>query len=218
MRVSGRLTMRKEAAQRRSRKTVDVILQAAAHVFSTRGYARCTTNHIAERAGVSIGSLYQYFPNKDAILMKLVEAHLREAKRSIDDILADAQSKTIPLGVLIKRTVRTTISLHGDDPMFHRVILEQAPLEGPLIGLLRDIQESAVGVVVAIIAGDATPSVRNRDLQARIIVHTIEALTHHFAVYERQTTDPEELVDEITRLIGGYLFDGNARYDAQPGE
>jgi len=62
---------RKLPAQERSRDTVNVILKAAAHIFMEKGYATGTTNHIAQKAGVSIGSLYQYFPNKDAILVNL---------------------------------------------------------------------------------------------------------------------------------------------------
>ncbi len=99
----------------------------------------------------------------------------------------------------------------------HRVLLEQAPLEGPLVGLLNDLEESAIEVVRSIIEADAMPSTKNRDLQARIIVRTIEALTHHFAVYESEKTDREELTGEITRLIGSYLFDGGARPVTRPG-
>src|ERR1700727_158166 len=73
-----RLTPRKAAKQARAQATVDAIVEAAAQVFESLGYAAATTNRIAERAGVSIGSLYQYFPNKDAILVALARRHLAE--------------------------------------------------------------------------------------------------------------------------------------------
>src|SRR5580698_2166450 len=73
-----RLKQRRAPKQARSEATVEAIIEAAAQVFERHGYAAGTTNRIAERAGVSIGSLYQYFPNKDAILVALSRRHLQE--------------------------------------------------------------------------------------------------------------------------------------------
>jgi len=73
-------TPRKTPRQQRSRATVEAVLTAAAQVFEARGYAAGTTNRIAERAGVSVGTLYQYFPNKEAIAVALLERHLAEGQ------------------------------------------------------------------------------------------------------------------------------------------
>src|ERR1700722_1032131 len=73
-----RLAPRKAAKQERAQLTVEAILEAASQVFERHGYAHASTNRIAERAGVSIGSLYQYFPNKDAILVALARRHLTD--------------------------------------------------------------------------------------------------------------------------------------------
>lgn len=71
-----RLEPRRKPRQVRAELTRERILTAAAHVFAERGYAGGTTNRIAERARISIGSLYQYFPNKDAILAELLIQHI----------------------------------------------------------------------------------------------------------------------------------------------
>ncbi len=74
---------RKTPVQQRSRRTVDEILGAAARILVEDGYSAMTTNDVAAAAGVSIGSLYQYFPNKDALLRALVERHLDAVERAL---------------------------------------------------------------------------------------------------------------------------------------
>lgn len=67
------LAVRKQPVQERSRQTFDAIVEACAWLLAERGYAGTTTNHIAERAGVNIASLYEYFPGKDAIVARVAE-------------------------------------------------------------------------------------------------------------------------------------------------
>lgn len=76
------LSMKKRPTQGRSQATVEAVLTATAQLLAEGGYAGLTTNHIAERAGVSIGSIYQYFPGKEAIVAQVTE-------RTVDAILAD---------------------------------------------------------------------------------------------------------------------------------
>ena len=91
------LDTRKEPRQRRAQATVEVILDAAAQVLVARGPTGFTTNHVAERAGVSVGTVYQYYPNKAALLLQL---HVREGRRTVaglESTLGDSAS-TAPLG------------------------------------------------------------------------------------------------------------------------
>src|SRR5262245_57051675 len=86
---------RRSPVPRRSRNTVAAILDAAARIFAKHGYARGTTNRIAERAGVSIGSLYEYFPSKDAILIALTEAHIAEAQGMLRETTGRSEERRV---------------------------------------------------------------------------------------------------------------------------
>src|ERR1700678_736820 len=79
------LKPRKTPGQSRSAVTVAAIIEAAARILETKGFEGYNTNAVAERAGVSIGSLYQYFPNRDAITRALIE---RETAALLADIIA----------------------------------------------------------------------------------------------------------------------------------
>lgn len=83
-----RLKPRKSPTQSRARATVDAIFEATTQVLLSDGLARLTTNHVAERAGVSIGTLYQYYPGKEALLYALVEQLLDRVAMQIEDACA----------------------------------------------------------------------------------------------------------------------------------
>src|SRR3569832_1710302 len=94
---------RKKASQERSRATVDVLVEATARVLVKEGFDRASTNRIAEQAGVSIGSLYQYFPSKEALVAALVERHIETMSEALEaemHALVDA-----PLDLCIRRMV-----------------------------------------------------------------------------------------------------------------
>ena len=108
------LLPRKRPRQRRSKATVEAILEATARVLVEEGIDRASTNRIAEIAGVSIGSLYQYFPSKDALVMALLERHCERMlglllRASVD--LADA-----PLEDAVRTYVRAVIDAHALEP------------------------------------------------------------------------------------------------------
>ena len=115
--------MRKAPRQARSRATIEIILETAARILGERGWSATTTNAVAETAGVSIGSLYQYFPNK----LALVEAVRR---RHFDEVLAvlhAATDATTPRVRRIAAFVDGMITVHRRFPAAHRVLLEESP-------------------------------------------------------------------------------------------
>lgn len=100
---------RKSAQQRRSKQTVQAMLEAAAQIFEQEGYDSATTDRIAERAGVSIGTLYQYFPDKEAILNVLLEQHVARAVSSLADTAEQVGHAGMPLAQAVRCLVQAVV-------------------------------------------------------------------------------------------------------------
>lgn len=86
---------RKKPQQKRSEITNDAILEAAAHILTEEGYSQLNTNYIAEKAGVSIGSLYQYYPNKEAIVATLIERSVNKDVQHIENLLKKIKAESL---------------------------------------------------------------------------------------------------------------------------
>jgi len=113
--------MRKVPTQARSRATVEAIVEAATHVLGRRGWVQFTTNEVAHVAGASIGSLYQYFPNK----LALIEAIRRRHFHSVLAVLEQACAE--PAESSVDRLIRGMLQVHSSNPSLHKALLEEAP-------------------------------------------------------------------------------------------
>ncbi len=132
---------RRQPKQRRAQETVDVVLQGAVRVLGREGIDSVTTNRIAEAAGVSIGSLYQYFPDKHAIFDALHEQHAQRVQQVIARTL-DAHA-TSPLETRLLALMDGLIDEHAADPPELHELLAQRPPGGPGLRLaLRNIVAS----------------------------------------------------------------------------
>lgn len=86
---------RKKPVQERAKVTSDSILEAAEMIIVNEGYEKATTNYIAEKAGVSIGSLYQYFPNKEAIISALIEQQVSRVSMGLRNVLRQCMERPL---------------------------------------------------------------------------------------------------------------------------
>lgn len=195
---------RKQPRQERSRETVAVILEAAARVFAEHGYAAGTTNRIAAKAGVSIGSLYEYFPNKDALLVALMEAHIAEGQAILAAAASEVLLPGLPLRQVAERLVRAMIELHGRDRALHRVLFEEAPLPPRVRRQLDAVEQQVATTMAAFLREHPEVRVPDPDLAAMVVVQAIEGLTHKLVVHGRPE-ETEAQAREFVRLVTGYL-------------
>lgn len=194
---------RRKPRQVRAELTRDRILTAAAHVFAEHGYAAGTTNRIAERARVSIGSLYQYFPNKDAILAELVVRHIDRGSWDQAEQLDLAPGTLEPV---VRALVRDAIDNHRDDPRLLRIMIEEAQFSQELRDTVIRHGEQRVAQVRDLFARHPDVHVRNLDTAAELIVFTVELNTHRLSAFPQTTTVEtfeNELVDMVTRYLRG---------------
>ena len=197
------LRPRKAPRQQRAVETRDRIVDAAARIFGEHGYAHGTTNRIAEEAGISVGSLYQYFPNKDAILVCLAERHVAEGKALVQDRLA----ATPGVGVvpMLRQVVEAMIDLHRGAGRLHQVLFEEAPRPVPFLTELHDLEDLLVAAVAEVLRGDPAVTVADHDVAARMLVVGIESYVHRMVATARPPLDTDVLADELVALYSGYL-------------
>ncbi|GCA98962.1 TetR/AcrR family transcriptional regulator [Mycolicibacterium sp. NCC-Tsukiji] len=197
-----RFRARKQPKQQRSAETRQRILDAAARVFAEFGYRGGTTNRIADAANISIGSLYQYFPNKDAILAALTDAHIDAGAT----LLAERAAAGMPseLEDQLRLFTRATIDNHRDDPHLHRVLFAEAPRSPALLARLRDTEERAVAAAYELLARHSDVQVPDLKFAARMTIATIESLTHRLIACA-QPADAQQLEDSIVDMLATYL-------------
>jgi AcrR family transcriptional regulator len=197
---------RKNASQDRSRATVEVLVEATARILVKEGFDRASTNRIAATAGVSIGSLYQYFPGKEALVAAVIDRHNDELMEIVS--AAVAQVASLPLDTAIRRIIAVAIEAHRVDPRLHRVVAEQIPRSGRLenveafnrryFAFFRGYLEAHADEIRRV----------DLDLAAFVCVTSIEAVTHSAVLHHSAMLSDERvaaLIEEATRLIVGYL-------------
>lgn len=185
---------------------MDALIEATARILAKEGFEAASTNRIAEAAGVSIGSLYQYFPCKEALVASVIDRHNERLMEVARGTLAEVVQ--LPLDRAIRKIVAVAIEAHSIDPKLHRVLTEQTPRTGRLVnaqvfnqeiyGLFRRYLESRKSEIRKL----------DLDLAAFVCVTSIEALSHTAVLHRSDILangTHDALVDEATRLIVRYL-------------
>jgi AcrR family transcriptional regulator len=195
---------RKRPRQTRSRATVEAILGATIRVLVSRGYEGATTIAVAARAGVSVGSLYQYFPNKESLVAALVERHSAEIIACIDATLANVDGSDPRRAV--RALIRAAMDAHRINPALHKVLSEQAPRIGR-IKVAMDTSKVITERLAGYLAKHRAELAGRDPYVAAFIVETIvEAITHRSVIDGEGPMPAARLETETTDLVLGYLF------------
>lgn|SRR5262249_1414764 len=206
-----RLTPRKMPQQDRARATVEALLEATADILARDGYGRLTTNRIADRAGVNIASLYQYFPGKDAMVAELRRRHGAEQRAGLRRALAERGDQDVE--TTVQALVSIGVAGHARLPRLQRVFAEEMPalshrevaeMDAPLFDAMRGFLRSA------------DIAVRDIDLALWMIATVAGAVVHRATVERPEDLATGVITEELVRLLSRYLRNdsrrsGNAR-------
>jgi AcrR family transcriptional regulator len=173
--TESRSAPRKSPSQERSRRTVDRILDAATRIFHEQGYARATTNDIADEAGVSVGSLYQYFPNKDALLVALTQRHIETTTTGLSELLSKLSAE-LGFDVILRTVINFLVAQHDFDEL-HLLVMHEAPRTYEINIELDRAKSQLVALTDQLLLARINDSSR-RGLIARMVVATIDASVH----------------------------------------
>lgn len=183
---------RKSPSQERSRLTVERILDAAARIFQEQGYVGTTTNEIADEAEVSVGSLYQYFPNKDAILVALTRRHIESATAGLVGVVLGLSPEDG-----MRQTIRTVVDFlvkqHDLDEL-HLLVMHAAPRTYEINVELEGAKKQLVDMTSHFLASQYANE-RERLLVAQMVVATIDGGVHDVILRQPRGAARQAAVD-----------------------
>ena len=196
------ISSRKQPQQARSAELVAAILDAAVQVLAQEGAQRFTTARVAEKAGVSVGSLYQYFPNKAAILFRLQSDEWRQTTDLMRVILEDVQKPPLER---LRALVHAFLRSECDEAAMRVALNDAAPLyrEAPEAQAARAAGQRTVQVFMREALPKATEAVR--ELAGALITTTLSEVGRQFSEAARTPVEIEAYADAMADMFCAYL-------------
>ena len=195
-------SVRRRPKQRRARQTVDAVLDAVVRVLKREGVQGVTTNRIAEVAGVSIGSVYQYFPDKQAIFVALHQRHIDQIDRMVESKLVEHASSS--LDDLMRAMIEGMIDAHSGDPELYQLLATEVPhrAEGT-----RDFAVRLHGAFRLALSSRMQELQKGRDLDQLVFVvtHMVESLSHGALFRRPPGLSLAVAKAEVVRAVLAYL-------------
>ena len=199
---AARTSVRRRPKQHRARQTVEAVLDAVVRLLKRDGSKAITTNRIAEVAGVSIGSVYQYFPDKRAIFTALHQRHVDQIDRMVQTKLVEHATSSIE--ELVRAMVEAMVEAHAIDPELYELLMTEVPHRADGT---RDFAVRLHGAFLLAISSRAHELKKRRDLDKVVFVvtHMVEALSHGAVLRRPARMSLKDAKEEVVRAILAYL-------------
>jgi AcrR family transcriptional regulator len=199
---------RKEPKQDRSESLVGIVLEAATRILAKSGYAKLTTNYVAEIAGVSIGSLYQYFPNKQALVARLIERHVSLLAREIESNLVDKfkDGKKPSIEDTIDVTVASIVTQYMKNKILYRSLFEKAP-EVDRISYVLQMRRESIQLISSRLS-DWKDQLKDGDFadKSYIISNAVMGVLLVAGLDDELQMSSDSIAFELSQLVKSYLL------------
>ena len=192
-------TPRRQPKQRRSQETVEAVLQAVVKILKRDGVDAVNTNRIAEVAGVSVGSVYQYFPDKRAIFLALHDRHADEIGRVIDRTVVEHAGEN--LEDLLRALIAALVDTHAPDPELFALLDVEVPHRTTSAQSLQTRLRNALRLALGA-RGDGR---REVERTLFVVAHMIDGLTHGAVLDRPKSLSLAAAKDEIVKAVTAYL-------------
>ncbi|MGY2290947.1 TetR family transcriptional regulator [Pseudomonas sp. SDO528_S397] len=201
-RPTTRITSRKQPQQARSTELVAAILQAATQVLAQEGAPRFTTARVAERAGVSVGSVYQYFPNKAAILFRLQSDEWQQTSQMLSEILQDTHQPPL---TRLRTLVHAFIRSECEEAQMRIALSDSAPLyrDAPQAHEVRAQGQRIFQAFMLEWLPQAPPE--HRELACDLILTTLSSVGKTFSGSPRTADEIARYCEAMTAMLGAYV-------------
>ncbi len=202
-RTAATVQPRKTPTQARAQATVEAILAATKKVLVSGGYEAASTNRIAEVAGVSIGSLYQYFPSKASLVTALVQRHMAKMFEVMTTMAQRGETSTIEEAT--RTVIAAVFAAHRVNPKLHRVLIEQMVHLGANESLDAFEQQTQALVEQFLLSHRSELRPKNVKVAARVALLAVRGTTLWTVMRSPEHLDDDAFIDELTDMVTRYL-------------
>lgn len=204
MAPKARVTARKSPRQERSKAMVDALLDATTRILLKDGWDSLSTNRVAALAGVSVGSLYQYFPSKEALLHEVLERWGTRVLEDMQQLAVDLAGASLKDGIPI--LVKVALDLSRVDVKLHKALLEQVPQVGALAAV-EQLNRRLADLLAGWLDRHADElRVDDAALAAHVVVQVLTRLTDNALLYRPELLGSPRFQRHLERLVRAYLL------------